>query len=167
MIQATLQLCLWLEKRLVAEITYSPAEEQWSLRYADAWRSDPAAFPLSPALPLGPPSPAHAVRRFLENLLPEGRALDVVAAAQGIAKSNIFALIRAFGSETTGAFRFLPPGVDGAADQSMVGWQDAHVSGWLPGQTAGLCRRSAGGWRTDVLAGLSLGVYAHPEAAAK
>lgn len=112
-----LQLCLWLEKRLIAEIDYSPTEEQWSLRYTADWRSDPDAFALSPALPLQQDVSSSAIRRFLENLLPEGHALDIVASSQGIAKSNIFALIRALGSETTGAFRFLPAGADGTAEQ--------------------------------------------------
>lgn len=112
-----LQLGLWLQKRLVAEISYSPTEEQWSLRYSADWRSDPQAFPLSPALSLEEDISSSAIRRFLENLLPEGHALDIVASSQGIAKSNIFALIRALGSETTGAFRCLPAGVDGTAEQ--------------------------------------------------
>jgi serine/threonine-protein kinase HipA len=113
----TLQLGLWLQKRLVAVISYSPTEEQWSLRYSADWRSDPEAFPLSPALSLEQDISSSAIRRFLENLLPEGHALDIVASSQGIAKSNIFALIRALGSETTGAFRCLPAGVDGTAEQ--------------------------------------------------
>lgn len=117
-----LQLGLWLQKRLVAEISYSPTEEQWSLRYSADWRSDPEAFPLSPALSLAQDISSSAIRRFLENLLPEGHALDIVASSQGIAKSNIFALIRALGSETTGAFRCLPAGVDGTAEQP---WQRA------------------------------------------
>jgi serine/threonine-protein kinase HipA len=50
--QATHLLCLWLEKRLIADIEYVPAEEKWSLRYADDWLADRNAFPLSPALPM-------------------------------------------------------------------------------------------------------------------
>jgi len=111
------QLCLWLGTRIVAEIGYWPTEEQWKLRYVQDWLSDPEGFPLSPALPLQQDISAGAVRRFVENLLPEGRALDIVASSQGIARSNVFGMIRALGSETTGAFRFLPAGVDGAAEQ--------------------------------------------------
>jgi serine/threonine-protein kinase HipA len=48
-----------------------------------------------------------------KNLLPEGRALDIVAASQGVAKTNVYGLIQALGAETTGAFRFLPHGEDG------------------------------------------------------
>lgn len=62
----TLQLGLWLQKRLVAEISYSPTEEQWSLRYSAGRRSDPEAFPLSPALSLEQDISSSAIRRFLE-----------------------------------------------------------------------------------------------------
>lgn len=60
---------------------------------------------------------SRSIRWFLENLLPEGRALDIVAASQGISKNSLFGLIAAVGAETTGAFRFLPPdsGGQGAA----------------------------------------------------
>src|SRR5207344_585900 len=69
------------------------------------------AFPLSPALPLAMPEAGHAsgtVKRFVENLLPEGRALDLSAAASRVSKSNLFGLIHALGAETAGAFRFWP-----------------------------------------------------------
>jgi serine/threonine-protein kinase HipA len=53
---------------------------------------------------------AGAVKRFVENLLPEGRALDLAASTVRVSKSNIFGLITALGAETTGAFRFESPG---------------------------------------------------------
>lgn len=71
--------------------------------------SKPGAYPLSPALPFVPPAAGHAVgtvKRFVENLLPEGRALDIIATTCRVSKSNIYALISALGAETTGAFRF-------------------------------------------------------------
>lgn len=126
--QATHLLCLWLEKRLIADIEYFPAEEKWALRYADDWFADRNAFPLSPALPMGHDIASGAIRRFLENLLPEGHALDIVASSQGIAKSNVFALIRALGSETTGAFRFLPQGVDGTVEQAATARREISIA---------------------------------------
>jgi serine/threonine-protein kinase HipA len=44
----------------------------------------------------------------VENLLPEGRALDITTTTYRVSKSNIYALISALGTETTGAFRFWP-----------------------------------------------------------
>lgn len=121
-------LCLWMDKRLIADIEYEPAEEHWSLRYAADWLADPDAFPLSPAMSLGAKISSGTVRRFLENLLPEGHALDIVASSQGIAKSNVFGLIHALGAETTGAFRFLPQGVDGTVEQPEIARREISLA---------------------------------------
>jgi len=118
--QANHQLSLWLHTRHVADIGYSPLDESWSLNYTDNWKADQQAFALSPALPINSVCSSASIRRFIENLLPEGRALDIVASAQGIAKSNVYGLIRALGAETTGAFRFLPYAADGTAEPSSA-----------------------------------------------
>lgn len=106
-------LTLWAENGKVAELGYEPKEDAWSLEYDPAWLDTPQAFPLCPALPLDRPAvgyAAGAVKRFVENLLPEGRALDVIAATYRVARTNVYALINALGAETTGAFRFWPTG---------------------------------------------------------
>ena len=64
---------------------------------------------MSPPLPLHPPEngyAAGAVKHFVENLLPESRALDITVTTYHVSKSNIVALINALGTETLGAFRF-------------------------------------------------------------
>lgn len=112
-------LTLWADGQKVATLGHEPMTDQWSLDYDAAWRARPGAFPLSPALPLEPPADGYtvgAVKRFVENLLPEGRALDITATTYRVSKSNIYALISALGTETTGAFRFwraddVPPAV--------------------------------------------------------
>jgi serine/threonine-protein kinase HipA len=43
------------------------------------------------------------VRRFFENLLPEGDALDAAAASSKVSKSNVTALLVALGREMAGA----------------------------------------------------------------
>ncbi|MYM26480.1 type II toxin-antitoxin system HipA family toxin [Duganella sp. FT135W] len=121
-------LCLWMDKRLIADIEYAPVEERWSLRYSADWLADPDAFPLSPAMSLSAEIASGTVRRFLENLLPEGHALDIVASSQGIAKSNVFGLIHALGAETTGAFRFLPQSVDGTLGQPAIGRREISLA---------------------------------------
>ena len=105
----THSLGLWADGRQVATLGYEPLNDRWSLEYHHDWVDTPEAFPLSPALPLVPPPAGYAtgaVKRFVENLLPEGRALDITATTFHVSKSNIFALINALGTETTGAFRF-------------------------------------------------------------
>jgi serine/threonine-protein kinase HipA len=102
-------LNLWADDRKVARLGYEALNDRWSLDYDEDWVAAPGAFPLSPALPFQPPAEGYAVgavKRFVENLLPEGRALDVAATTYRVSRSNIYALISALGTETTGAFRF-------------------------------------------------------------
>lgn len=109
-------LGLWYQQQRVATLSHQPLSDEWALMYDPGWLDRPGAFALSPALPLGAASPPSAtIRRFIENLLPEGRALDIAASVKGVSKSNIYGLIHALGAETAGAFRFLPPDVDGSS----------------------------------------------------
>jgi serine/threonine-protein kinase HipA len=113
---STHQLSLWHHQQRVATLSHQPMSDEWGLVYDPTWQASAGAFALSPGLPLGVAShPSATIRRFIENLLPEGRALDIAASVKGVAKSNIYGLIHALGAETTGAFRFLPPDVDGSA----------------------------------------------------
>ncbi len=102
-------LNLWADGQKVATLGYVAMNDRWTLDYDADWVAAPGAFPLSPALPLQPSVDGYAVgavKRFVENLLPEGRALDITATTYRVSKSNIYALISALGTETTGAFRF-------------------------------------------------------------
>ncbi len=102
-------LNLWADGQKVATLGYDALNDRWSLDYDARWVALPGAFPLSPALAFEPPPTGYAagaVKRFVENLLPEGRALDITATTFRVSKSNIYALISALGTETTGAFRF-------------------------------------------------------------
>ncbi|MBB3196001.1 HipA domain-containing protein [Roseateles terrae] len=106
-------LDLWADGRRVATLGYEPLNDRWSLNYDADWVAAPNAFPLSPALALQRATEGYAagaVKRFVENLLPEGRALDIAARTYRVSKSNVYALISALGTETTGAFRFWPAG---------------------------------------------------------
>lgn len=104
-------LNLWADGHKVATLGYEALNDRWLLDYDADWVAAPGAFPLSPALPFHPSADGYAVgavKRFVENLLPEGRALDIAATTYRVSKSNIYALISALGTETTGAFRFWP-----------------------------------------------------------
>lgn len=102
-------LHVWADEVRVATIEYEGRNDHWGLSYAKLWLADAQAYPLSPALPLVCPAADHAsasIKRFIEHLLPEGRALDVAVAYNGLAKTNVFGLIWALGTETAGALRF-------------------------------------------------------------
>lgn len=104
------RLILVANGRCVATLTYEAIADKWSLIYDTSWTASPTAFPLSPALPLRSPLAAYdsrSLQRFIENLLPEGQALDVVATTNRVSKANLLALITALGAETTGALQFV------------------------------------------------------------
>ena len=103
------QLNLWANGQKVATLFYAAKDDLWSLEYAPSWVTTPNAFPLSPILCFVPPNGGYApgaIKRFIENLLPEGQALDISATTYRVSKNNIFALINALGIETAGAFQF-------------------------------------------------------------
>ncbi len=92
----------------VGEIIFESQDDNYGFQYDAAWTRSTASYYLAPAIPLNaaPHSPG-SVKRFLENLLPEGRALDIAALVSQVSKSNIFALVRLLGKEPVGAFSFL------------------------------------------------------------
>lgn len=103
-------LDIYANDRLVARVGFDTASESFQLEYARSWIEAANSYPISPHLSFGQPAGSHTIRRFLENLLPEGRALDVASVHSNIQKNNIFGLIRSLGKETTGSLSFLPAG---------------------------------------------------------
>lgn len=98
------QLTLFLNRELLGTLTLSADAEAYQLAYAPSWLAGPG-FAISPHLPPGA-CHSEAVKRFLANLLPEGRWLDELSVDQQISKSNIFGLIAVLGNETSGALTF-------------------------------------------------------------
>ena len=95
----------------VGTVNDDSLEDRFSFSYAPEWRQQRNAYPLSPHFPLAEaPVASSTVRRFIENLLPEGRALDIVSTIHNVSKNNVFGLIRQLGRETTGVVSFLPEG---------------------------------------------------------
>lgn len=93
----------------IGELGYETLEEHFSFGYDAAWRETKDSYSISPHIPLNGPSAASStVRRFIENLLPEGRALDIVSTTYQVSRNNIYGLIRELGQETAGALAFRP-----------------------------------------------------------
>lgn len=107
-------LSVWAPQGRVGTLFYDSDDGSFRFDYDSVWIARLDAYPITPHLPLHPKAEqtpqAHSntVRRFISNLLPEGKTLDDVASAYQISKNNSFALIAAIGQETTGALRFLP-----------------------------------------------------------
>lgn len=95
--------------RPIGTLTHDPLLNRFSFNYADEWLTREDRFALCPQIPLSPletetpENHSAAVRRFFENLLPEGQALDDAAAAHQVSKSNLAAMLIAIGRETAGA----------------------------------------------------------------
>lgn len=107
------QHALWVfdADQRVGTVSYDSLEDRFSFSYAPEWRERRDAYPLSPHFPLvEAPVASSTARRFIENLLPEGRALDIVSTTHNVSKNNVFGLIRQLGRETAGALSFLPEG---------------------------------------------------------
>ena len=97
-------LQVFLNQNYLGEISLDGANDSYGLAYAPAWLAE-GGFPVSPHLkPEGCSS--ESIRRFLANLLPEGKWLDELSVNSHISKSNTFGLIAAIGAETTGALTF-------------------------------------------------------------
>ncbi|MCA3776627.1 MAG: HipA domain-containing protein [Burkholderia sp.] len=105
----------------VGQLTYDARQDEYGFSYDPAWQTRANAFALSPCIPLdGSPLPVGAIQRFVGNLLPEGRALEVAAAMYQISKDNVFGLIRMLGKEPVGALSFFPDDdANGSAPEVM------------------------------------------------
>lgn len=100
-------LALWAGGQKVVTLGHEPMNDQWSLDYDAAWVARPQAFALSPALPFAQPANGYAVgavKRFVENLLPEGRALDITATTYRVSKANVQAQATDYIDEAERAF---------------------------------------------------------------
>lgn len=108
-----MQLDVLISDTLVGVLQHDAATNQFRFDYAPDWASSAIAFALTPALPLETAVPFNTelhskiVRSFFENLLPEGRALEDVAAAYAVSKANTVGLLAIIGQETAGALRII------------------------------------------------------------
>lgn len=92
----------------VGTVEYESLDDSFSFHYDEKWVQAETAYSISPhILARGQPASSGTVRRFLENLLPEGRALDIVATTFQVTKNNLYGLLRQLGQETAGALSFL------------------------------------------------------------
>jgi serine/threonine-protein kinase HipA len=104
-----MNLRVWHDGRDVGLL--SAKERRLRFAYADAWRSDPQGFALSPRLPMT--SSVHEgdeVMHFFANLLPEGLVLDTLCRLRRLPRGDVFRLLEHFGREGAGAFDILADG---------------------------------------------------------
>lgn len=106
------------------------ADGSYVLRYDEAWREMPGAFPLSLSLPLTRAEHGgERVRAWLWNLLPDNDAIITAWARRfQVSPGNPLALLVHVGEDCPGALQLVPPGV---ADALVSGDRAADVVEWL------------------------------------
>jgi len=93
-----------INRQHLGKLILEDKSELYGLEYAPSWL-DGGGFPVSPHLKPGKCG-SESLKRFLANLLPEGRWLEELSASSHISRANIFGLVAAIGAETTGALTF-------------------------------------------------------------
>ena len=96
-------LAVFLDGNFVGQIAFEGSTDRYSLSYDASWLN--GGYIISPHLP-SVDCRSDSVKRFLANLLPEGQWLEELSLNTQISKSNIFGLVAAIGSATTGALTF-------------------------------------------------------------
>lgn len=92
---------LWMGEKKVGEFVCNPQSNQNVFRYSDNWVKE--GFPLSPVLPFSSEIKDSRFFAFLENFLPEGRALEHLSRLNSLSKNNVLGLCLAIKSDLAGA----------------------------------------------------------------
>ncbi|MES9905289.1 MAG: HipA domain-containing protein [Sedimenticola sp.] len=114
---STHTLNAWVGHTQIGMLHYDGTTGRFAFDYQPSWVADPTAFPISPALPfvrheeVSDELHSVSVRRFFENLLPEGKALEDAAGVNKVSKANLYGLLCSLGRESTGALSLLPQGL--------------------------------------------------------
>lgn len=97
-------LSVFLNREPLGWVTLEGKDDRYGLEYASSWLAG-QGYAISPHLQPGE-CDSEKVKRFLSNLLPEGKWLEELSVDNQISKSNVFGLIALIGAETTGALTF-------------------------------------------------------------
>jgi len=87
----------------VGEIIYDSLEKTYDLAYDEDWIKN--GFEISPSLSFSG-SDNEQVKRFLENLLPEGDGLDELSQYLNVSQSEKFSILQEIGIDVSGALTF-------------------------------------------------------------
>lgn len=107
------RLVAWLYETPVAILSRGPEFRirlEWCHEGVERWGLGSTA--LSVGLPIGAPTGPRDMRGldFFENMLPEGPALERVAALAGTRPVDTYGILKAFGHDCAGAIMVLPEG---------------------------------------------------------
>ena len=94
------KLFVCIDKNIIANLELIDGEVIW--QYSNYWQKN--GYALSPYLPLDNNIDSTDVKRYLNNLLPEGGGLDELVIQFGISKNNTFALVKILGQDLPSVF---------------------------------------------------------------
>ncbi len=97
-------LNVYLEELQIASLRFNDKTQEFSFVYTDDWQKN--GFEISPHIKFNTKNSSGSIKKFLDNLLPEGKALEVFSLFFQITKNNTLALTREIGNETSGALSF-------------------------------------------------------------
>lgn len=97
-------LNVYFKDNLVGILELEQKSQNFTFSYAKQWQKD--GFEISPHIKFDAPTHSGTIKKFLDNLLPEGKALEVFSLFFQITKNNTLALTREIGNETSGALSF-------------------------------------------------------------
>jgi len=100
----TQTLFVFLNQEPLGLLHFTGQEDRYGLEYAPSWLES-QGYAVSPHL-APEECGSDKLKRFLSNLLPEGKWLEELSVGHRISKSNVFGLIALIGAETTGALSF-------------------------------------------------------------
>lgn len=103
--------------------TLRESSGSWAFRYHADWLQSPAAFPLSPSLPLQggeqlDGATLRPVQWYFDNLLPEEGQRDLLAAEAALPAADAFGLLGWYGAESAGSLTLLAEDVHPGAAPS-------------------------------------------------
>ena len=98
------KLNVYFRDQLVGRLSLDEATQNFSFVYSDDWKKE--GFVISPHIGFDSHASSGTIKKFLDNLLPEGKGLEVFSLFFHITKNNTLALTREIGNETSGALSF-------------------------------------------------------------
>mgnify|MGYP000980352606 FL=1 len=98
------KLNIYFSNELVGFVSYDINNDDFIVEYEELWIKK--GFELTPHIKFNNDITSNTIKRFIENLLPEGTGREILSMNYHISKNNIFGLIQAIGNETTGALTF-------------------------------------------------------------
>jgi serine/threonine-protein kinase HipA len=97
-------LNVYFKDKLVGKLELKENSQNFTFNYTDSWKRD--GFAISPHIGFDTVASSGTIKKFLDNLLPEGKGLEVFTLFFHITKNNTLALTREIGNETSGALSF-------------------------------------------------------------